>query len=61
MTLPEWLEWWENFRDEITPKEWRETAENAKREFVPPPDWEEAVERAKQPYGKPGDTHQNQA
>lgn len=58
MKLPEWLEWWDIFRDEIIPKEWRETAENAKREFVPPPDWDEAVRRAKEPYGGSRDTRQ---
>jgi hypothetical protein len=46
MTLAEWLTWWERFRDEIIPKEWRECAENARREFVPPPGWDEAVKRA---------------
>ena len=50
LTLEEWLNWWERFRDETIPKEWRECAENARLDFVPPAWWPEAVERATEPY-----------
>jgi hypothetical protein len=50
LTLPEWLAWWERFKDEVTGKEHRECIEAACRDFVPPPWWDEAVERAMEPY-----------
>jgi hypothetical protein len=49
MTLAEWIEWWERFRDETTGREWRERADNARREFEPPAWWAEAVENAMEP------------
>lgn len=53
MTREEWLVWWERFRDEIIPREWRECAENARRDFVPDPKWDEWVRRASEPLAKP--------
>jgi len=52
LTLTEWLAWWERFQDETIPKDWRECAENARRDFVPPPWWAAAVRRATAPTCK---------
>ena len=50
LTLDEWLKWWERFRDEVTGKEHRECADNARKEFVPPDWWDKAVAEAQKPY-----------
>lgn len=50
LTLEEWLAWWERFRDETVPREWRACAEAAGADFVPPAWWGDAVRRAMEPF-----------
>jgi hypothetical protein len=51
-TLEGWLKWLEKFRDELTPKEFREYEASAKAEFVPPKWWDDAVKTAMEPFSQ---------